>query len=241
MKKNILFILLALLFPSSLLFANVDDDIWIYALHLEVKQGVLGIDSGEKYPYRTIPMAYEGPTTPDNFDFYGTIISGKGAVLGQFAFNKPATEVASLGKSVFTVHAPYFANADHITFYKKGGIKLFTLSVSHTSFCNDNNKCNSEVGENYVNCPNDCPVPTDLPPSTPEADPSPKIAPPPSSPISPESPPNISTSPSNPIQSTSTEGVPQTNTIRAVAFVAGTLAVILGVILWLRRKESKIP
>jgi hypothetical protein len=240
MKKYILLVLITLFFPFSLLLANIDDDIWVYALHLEVKQGVLGIDSGAKYPYNTLPMAFDGPTAPDGFDYYGTVISGKGVVLGQFAFNKPATEVISLGKSVLTVHAPYFANADHITLYKKGGVKLFNISVSETSFCNDNNKCNSEVGENYINCPNDCPVPADVITPTPEeSTPAPEIAPSPNPTVSPEVPVDVTTvPPSNTNQDGVTSTTSQTNTVRVVAFVTGILAILLGTILWLRRRKK---
>jgi hypothetical protein len=237
MKKNILLILLALMFPCSLLFANYDDDIWVYALHLEVKQGVLAVDTLEKYPYDLVPMAYDGPTTPGDFDFYGTVINKKGTALGQFAFNKPETEVISLGKSVLNVKAPYFANADHITLYKKGGVKLFTISVSETSFCNDNNKCNSDVGENYRNCPNDCPVPADVTTPTPEeTTPTSEITPTPSPTVSPEVPVDVTTVP----PSTTDQGtaVPQTNVVRAVAFVTGILAILLGTILWLRRRKK---
>jgi hypothetical protein len=242
MKKNIFFLLLALLFPCSLLFAaNYDDDLWVYALHLEVKQGVLAIDGGEKYPYDLIPMQYDGPTTTEGFDFYGTIVSGKGVSLAQFGFNKPANEVAALGKSVFMVRAPYFANADHVTLYTKGGQKLFNISLKDTSFCNDNNKCNSEIGENYRNCPNDCPAPANLPPPditpTPENNPPPEILPPPSPVVSPESPENIPVSvPSNTVTEQPTKQ--STNNIRITMFIIGILALLLFAILFIRRRNA---
>lgn len=241
MKKNILLTLIALCFPCSILFANYDDDIWVYALHLQVKQEILAVDSGEKYPYDLIPMPYDGPATKDGFDFYGTVVSGKGSILGQFAFNKPTTEVAALGKSVFTVKAPYFANADHITLYKKGGEKLFNISTKSTSFCNDDNKCNSEVGENYRNCPNDCPVPTNTTPATPDptqTNPSSEITPPLNPSVSPQQPVNITPSipPSNTSGATS-GGEQKANTTRVIAFVVGILTLVLGGILWLRQRK----
>jgi hypothetical protein len=236
MKKNILLVLIALCFPCSLLFANYDDDIWVYALHLQVKQGVLAVDTGEKYPYDLIPMQYDGSTTKDGFDFYGTLFSGKGSILAQFGFNKPTTEVVALGKSIFTVKAPYFANADHITLYRKGGEKLFNISVKDTSFCNDNSKCDSTVGENYRNCPNDCPVPT-TPDST-LTNPSSGIAPSPNPSVSPKQPINIT--PSIPPSNTGgapPEGEQKTNTTRVIAFVVGILTLLLGGILWLRQRK----
>lgn len=229
MKKNILGILLALCLPTSLLYAMVDEDIWIYSFNFEMKQGVLAINSDEKFPYRIRPMAYEGSGLIDNFDFYGTITSGRGIKLAQFGFNKPTTEVAALGKSVFTVDAPYFANADHITVYKSGGAKLLTISVKNNSFCNDDNKCNDEI-ENYRNCPNDCPAPVNIEPATP-----------PLTQVSNNNPPQEGVSlvsrPSD-IPSSAPASA-SARTTRAVAFVTGILAVILGTILWFRRRHTK--
>lgn len=226
MKKIIFAILLALCIPTSLLFAMVDEDIWIYSFNFEMKQGVLAINSDEKFPYRVRPMPYLGSGLITDFDFYGTITSGKGAKLAQFGFNKPTTEVAALGKSIFTVDAPYFANADYVTFYKKGGLKLFTISVKKNSFCNDDNKCNSEIGENYRNCPNDCPTPTDI------------LTPEPALPVLANDPPQAGAadSPINTLDGAAEKN--SANTTRVVAFVTGILAVLLGTMLWFFRKKS---
>lgn len=162
MKKKILITLLALMFPFSLAYANVDDDDWTYFFYLQYKEGVLAPEEGAAYPYDPIPVYYDGPTdegTAKQMDFYSVVVSGKGVKLAHVGFNKPETIVPALGKSIFTVKVPFYANASRVDFYQKSGKKLFTISVSGSSFCDDNNKCNASVGENYRNCPNDCPPP----------------------------------------------------------------------------------
>lgn len=162
MKKKIIIALFAFMLPFSTSYANVDDDDWTYFFHLEYKQGILAVEEGVAYPYDSIPVYFDGPTdkvSAEQMDFYGIIVSGKGVKLAYFGFNKPETTVAALGKSVFIAKAPFYANASRVDFYQRSGKKLFTISVSGSSFCDDNNKCNSNVGENYRNCPNDCPPP----------------------------------------------------------------------------------
>ena len=156
MKKDLFVLLLALTLPLSFASAMTDEGIWSYFFNLEYKQGVLAVDSSARFPYDPVPEEYSALSDPATSDFYGIITSGKGRELARFGFNKPETTVTALGKSVFVAKAPFFANADHASFYARGGKKLFTVSLKESSFCDDNNKCNSDVGENYLNCPNDC-------------------------------------------------------------------------------------
>lgn len=139
--------------------ANIDDDIWIYVFRLEYAQGTLSTEAGLKVPYDLIPTAFEEKVSAGEGDYYGTIFTGTGKEDARFGFNKPTTQNISSGKSLLPVRAPYFANADHVSFYSRGGKHLFDVSVKGSSFCNDNNSCNTEAGENYLNCPNDCPPP----------------------------------------------------------------------------------
>jgi len=162
MKKKILITLFALMFPFTFAYANVDDDDWTYFFYLQYKEGVLAPEEGAAYPYDPVPSYFDGPRdeeTAKQADFYGVVVSGKGVKLAYTGFNKPETSIAALGKSVFTVKVPFYANANRVDFYQKGGKKLFSISVSASSFCDDNNKCNVGVGENFRNCPNDCPPP----------------------------------------------------------------------------------
>lgn len=156
MKKIFTLVILAVFLPLAFASANYDDDIWSYVFHLQYKEGVLGVNDSEKDPYTSIPQLFTATNDPATTDFSGTIVSGKGKELAKFGFNKPTSIVVSLGKSIIDVNAPYFANADHVTFFDKKGKRLFDISVRGSSFCNDNNICNANVGENSLNCPNDC-------------------------------------------------------------------------------------
>ena len=156
MKKIFTLVILAIFLPLTFAFANYDSDEWSYLFHLQYKEGVLGVNSSEKYPYVSIPQLFTATEDPKTTDFTGTVISGKGKELAKFGFNKPTSIVISLGKSILDVSAPYFANADHVTFFDKNGKRLFDVSLRGSSFCNDNNVCNADVGENSVNCSNDC-------------------------------------------------------------------------------------
>lgn len=156
MKKIFTLAILAVFLPLAFASANYDDDVWSYVFHLQYKEGVLGVNDSEKESYTSIPQLFTATTDPATTDFRGAIVSGKGKELATFGFNKPTSIVISLGKSILDVNAPYFANADHVTFFDKKGKRLFDISLRGSSFCNDNNICNANVGENSLNCPNDC-------------------------------------------------------------------------------------
>ena len=165
----------------SFVFANTDDGVWSYVFHLEYTQEQLAVEKGVKFSYRPIPVAYVSNIAPNSTDYYGIVLSVKGKEEARFGFNRPTTQVVATGKSLLSVKAPYFADADHVSFYSKNGKKLFDISVKKSSFCNDDNKCNASVGENHANCPSDCveetaptvtlPMPLDLvATNTPSAD-----------------------------------------------------------------------
>jgi hypothetical protein len=249
MKKKILITLLALLFPCSLAYAMTDDDDWTYFFYLQYKEGVLAQEEGAAYPYDPIPVYFDGPTdkaTAQQSDFYGTIVSGKGVSLAYFGFNKPETIIPALGKSVFTVKAPFYANASRVDFYQKSGKKLFTISVSGSSFCNDNNKCNASVGENYRNCPNDCPPPPGgIPPR--EFVPPPEMVTPPSPAVMPTTEPapedvGGAVLPSTAEVTTSETPTPQkgVDTKMMVAVVTGILALLLAGLMFYMRKTMSM-
>ncbi|OGZ06505.1 MAG: hypothetical protein A2845_00060 [Candidatus Lloydbacteria bacterium RIFCSPHIGHO2_01_FULL_49_22] len=156
MKKLYACILaLTLIAPFSFASAFVEDDRSFYIFYLQFKQGVLSQDPDAKFAYDVIPGVYEA--TKSSGDFYGEIVSGRKVALSRFWFDKPTTFIPAEGRSILEVRAPYFANADHVTFFSTSGKKLFTISLSESSFCNDNGICNKDVGESSLNCPNDCP------------------------------------------------------------------------------------
>jgi hypothetical protein len=62
------------------------------------------------------------------------------------------------------VKAPYVPDGQKAVFYDSQGRQLLTVFVSESSFCNDDNTCNFERGENEETCPNDCTGITPPPP-----------------------------------------------------------------------------
>ena len=159
---TVVFLVLFLSFPVFA-FANVDDDIWVYSFLLQYKQGILAPQEGVEIPYDLIPTAFEEEVPATKGEYYGIILTVKGKEDARFGFNKPTVQNVSSGKSLLAVRAPYFANADHVSFYSRDGKHLFDISVRGSSFCNDNNSCDTQTGENYLNCPNDCPPPPTTP------------------------------------------------------------------------------
>ena len=213
----------------------VDSEYWSYQFHFEYNNGVLQVEKGVDYPYSPIPVKFEPQYDPSQADFYGVIISVKNKENARFGFMTPTTTAPGLGKSLLSVWAPSYANADHVGFYTKTGKHLFDISVKNSSFCNDNNICDENVGENGLNCPNDChTIPTtvsDLEAAT--------------GPIQPTIVPSIAPLPSTQGDA-ATSGVLTTTTTSSKIFftpgviimlVGGILFVILGIILLRIRKN----
>lgn len=177
-SKKISTFTLAILLIAPFSWVNADiiteENISDYIFYLEFVQYKPKVSTDVKTPYYIIPVAEHAPTLSSG-EFRGDIISGKGKLLTSFWFNTPTTTIVALNKSRADIRAPYFANADHVSFYTNNGTKpLFTISLKASSFCNDNNKCEGEVGENYSNCANDCPAPvkTTTTPTKPSVTPS---------------------------------------------------------------------
>ena len=240
MKKIFALIILGILLPLTFASANYDDDVWSYVFHLQYKDNVLGVNDSEKNPYTPIPGAYIQKDDPKTTDFSGKIISVKGKELGIFGFNKPTSMVISLGKSILEIQAPYFADADHVSFFDKNGKHLFNISLLGSSFCNDDNVCNAKVGENSVNCPNDCgsagatqspvtPIQTEVVATTTEVQNTPTQA---------QEPVITTKEEQAPAVSTNIPTVKKSTTLM-VMFVGGILLVLLAIILWyIKRRTS---
>lgn len=154
--KKIIPILAALLFLPTYVYAMVDSEYWSYQFHLEYSKGVLQVEKGIDYPYSPIPIKYDPQYDPAQADFYGVIINIKNKEEARFGFMTPTTTAPGLGKSLLSVWAPEFADADHVSFYSISNKHLFDISVKDSSFCNDNDICDENIGESGLNCPNDC-------------------------------------------------------------------------------------
>ena len=239
MKKILTILFLGITLLPITIFANVEEDVWSYVFHLEDSSGVISVDKSVKFPYNLIPVEYASvgdiSTTPN----YGVVVSIKKVELAKFPIEKSTKIVPALGKGILDVHAPYFADADHVSFYSKSGSHLFDISVKSSSFCNDNSKCDNAVGENYVNCPFDCPAPTKeltppaktpINPSVPKEMPQPIIAVNEGASVAPIIP--ITTS--QPIKS---EEMPPLSTAAILSLVGGVLFIIFAFVLFRIRKN----
>lgn len=162
MLKKISALCSLLLIVPMFACANIEDDVWSYVFHLEYSGGSIAVAQGAKSAYNPIPVAFTSTTDSNTSPFYAEVISIKGKILSRFGIPPPTSIDTSSGKSPLELRAPFFADADHVSFYATNKKHLFDISVRKSSFCNDDNKCNAPVGENYINCPLDCPIPANV-------------------------------------------------------------------------------
>ncbi len=160
-------IILGLAFTFFVLADTVSEqESFIYRFHLYYDNGQLFANRDFEFKYDVIPDDFVSETISTNRAFRGEIISGKEEVLHSFQFD-PQKGNSAFKEGSIAVDGPYFANAANVNFYNDENQLLLTLDVSGSSFCNDDGICNSDVGENYQNCPNDCPRPSPVPVVTP--------------------------------------------------------------------------
>ena len=154
MKK--IFLILSLLL--SVTFARGDiaqPDSYYYQFHLYYNNGALMADRDFEYIYDVIPGLYVQPEIQTAYPYIAEVISVKGVKLTEIKFDPGLTLVGkTAGKLVIAL--PYFANAKDVNIYDNQEKILISIPVGETSFCNDDKICDSDVGENYNNCPNDC-------------------------------------------------------------------------------------
>jgi hypothetical protein len=237
-------VLCALLFILPVFaFANIEDDVWSYVFHLEYSGASITVAQGAKSAYGSIPVAFTASLDPKTAPFYAEVVSVKGKTLTRFGI-PPATSIdTSSGKSPLELHGPYFADADHVAFYTTIGKHLFDISVRKSSFCNDDGKCNAPVGENYVNCPIDCPAPVNA--VIPAVDtPAPTSLPTTESPTQVVAPtaPVVATPTTDNSYVTTSEGVTQkstTNTKAVLSLVGGILIIVFALVVRRVRKNSQ--
>jgi hypothetical protein len=174
-----LFLLGMFLFATQAFAGGFSED-WSYSFHLQEVDGKVTPAKDSNDTYTPVPELFVKIGEPNETDFYGIIKNIKGKETARFGFNAPETTVALLGKSLFDVKAPFYADSDHVEFYTQSGKHLFDISVKGSSFCDDDAACDGEVGETYLNCPADCPPPppvTTTPISTTTSPTSPTVQP----------------------------------------------------------------
>ncbi len=168
-------ILLGLVIWGIGVFALADtvsrQDKFIYRFHLYYDNGQLLANRDFKFKYDIVSDNFIPEVISIANPFRGEVVSVINEVLYSFQFDPQKGNLA-FKKGGVAVDAPYFADAAKVNFYDDKNLLLLALDVSGSSFCNDDGTCNSDVGENYQNCPNDCPkpaTPTPVPSVTPSA------------------------------------------------------------------------
>lgn len=172
MKK--LFLLTGILFSVLILlenFAVADErspDQFTYIFHLYYDNGQLFADRDFEFKYDLIAEQFTPDTLTTQTPYRGEIINVKNETETTFQFDPKQSKPLFI-KGKISVKGPYFADVAKVNFYNDKNQLLLTLDVGGSSFCNDDGTCNSDVGENYQNCPNDCPRPSPSPTYQPPA------------------------------------------------------------------------
>lgn len=164
MKK---FLLIIILLAVSLAYSATADTAtnkqanpFVYLFHLYYDNGQLFADRDVEFKYDLIAEPYAPLAVNQAAAYKGEVVNLLGKVEGAFSFNPALT------KGKILVKGPYFSDADKVNFYNPQGKLLLTIPVGDSSVCNDNGRCESDVGEDFYNCPNDCklkPAPSGAP------------------------------------------------------------------------------
>lgn len=117
-----------------------------YIFYLYYDKGKLVVDRDFSTPFDVVPLEYK----TQEGSFKGETFSFKNELLANFKYN--------LVQGRNQVVVPYFFNTKKVVFYDSAEQELLTLDVGTHSFCNENNVCDSNVGEDQESCPTDCKV-----------------------------------------------------------------------------------
>ncbi|MBI2674209.1 MAG: hypothetical protein HYX22_00520 [Candidatus Yanofskybacteria bacterium] len=155
-------IITTLVFVVTVMGANADvvDDPWApsylsYLFHLYYDNGQLFADRDFEFKYDIIAEEFIPETLTTQFPFRGEIVDLKNRVAAEFTFD-PRRGNPDFLKGKISVKAPYAPDGQKAVFYDSQGRTLLTIFVSESSFCNDDGVCNSDRGEDYLTCSNDC-------------------------------------------------------------------------------------
>lgn len=153
--------------PNSLALTKIINDQsqndYMYRFHLYYDNGQLFADRDFQFKYDVIAGQFvpQNITTP--YPFKAEVVSVGNKIIASFQFDPKGGNIKFM-KGKISVDAPYAANAQKVNFYDSQNNQLLSIYVSGSSFCNDDGICNSDVGEDFNSCPNDCkPLPTAKP------------------------------------------------------------------------------
>ncbi len=174
MKKIIIFIILLAIggsvYSYSLADSNVPNQNFVYLFHLYYDSGKLLADRDFQFKYDLVADRFTPETIKTSKPYSFKIIGVNNKLLASNQFD-PQKGNPKFLKGKISVKGPYFADAARVDFYDSGQQLLLTLDLGASSFCNDDGRCDSSIGENSTNCPNDCrlavtPSPSVITPTT---------------------------------------------------------------------------
>jgi hypothetical protein len=139
-----------------------------YLFHLYFDEGEIAVDPNYRFPYDIIPEPASGSANP----YRAEVVNFLNKVGMSVNFD-PQQGNPNFRSGSFSVEIPYVADGREVNFYNGQNRKLLTVPVSDTSFCDDDTACETEFGEDYLNCPYDCkeailPGPGQASPSVPD-------------------------------------------------------------------------
>ncbi|MBI2064044.1 MAG: hypothetical protein HYT65_03585 [Candidatus Yanofskybacteria bacterium] len=123
---------------------------FVYLFHFYYDNGQLFTDRDAKFKYDIVAEPYAASALKTADPYSGEILNFNNKILATFKFDQ------SIVKGRMSIKGPYFADASEVNFYDGSNQLLLTIDVSGSSFCNDDEICNSDAGENSDNCSNDC-------------------------------------------------------------------------------------
>ena len=126
-----------------------------YIFYLYYDNGQLFADRDYEIKYDVIPEVFVPETITAQFPYRGEVVNLLNQVVSVFQFDPKGGNIKFV-KGKLIAKAPYFADGQKVNFYDSQGKQLVSIFVSQSSFCNDDNVCNSDVGEDSNNCSNDC-------------------------------------------------------------------------------------
>lgn len=161
-QKKLQFLLVTVYILSFVVmpvFADTQDntEVFSYLFHLYYDNGQFFVDRDFQFKYDLVAESYTPEVISETNSYRGEVVSIRNDILAVFNFNLQQGD-PDFNEGKVSIKGPYFADAKEVRFYNDARQLLLTVDVSGSSFCDDDNVCDEDVGENPANCPNDCKV-----------------------------------------------------------------------------------
>ena len=164
--KTFLIYLVALGLPLGVFaITQSPEDQYVYQFNLYYDNGQIFPDRDAQFAYEILSEEFIPEIVTSQFPYHGEIVNFAGEVAQRFTFDPKQGDVNFL-KGKIAVKATYVADGQKAVFYNAENQSVLTVSVSESSFCNDDGICNSDRGEDSLSCPKDCKQTLPAPPAS---------------------------------------------------------------------------